>query len=64
MDTFGKSDWRDDPAAHHEWEKRYRELIIVPAAPVETEVDRGKFEPALWDINPEVGPAKREWESN
>ena len=52
-------DWRNDPAAHDEWERRHRTLIIVPAAPVETELERGKFEPALWDIEPEgVKPGK------
>jgi len=53
------NDWRNDPAAHDEWERRNRRLIIVPAVEVETELDYGKYEPALWDIDSEgVKPGK------
>lgn len=63
MNAKGNKDWRNDPAAHHEWERRNRTLIIVPAVPVETELDRGEYEPALWDINTNIKPGKP-WGSN
>lgn len=45
-------DWRNDHEAHREWERRYRQTVIVPAVPVTPELGRGGFEPALWDIDP------------
>jgi len=57
-------DWRKDPAAYDEWNRRNRALIIVPVAPVESEAGHGKYEPALWDIDVNIGPAKRNRESN
>jgi hypothetical protein len=63
MRRDGDCDWRNDPAAHSEWERRNRTLIIVPAAPVEHE-EPARYEPALWDINTNVEPARRDWGSN
>jgi hypothetical protein len=57
-------DWRKDPAAHDEWERRNRQLIIVPAAEVDTELDHGKYEPAIWNINPDNTKPERDWGSN
>ncbi|HET6416712.1 MAG TPA: hypothetical protein VFG22_10495 [Polyangiales bacterium] len=52
-------DWRNDPASYYEWERRNRALIIVPAAPIETDYEKArKYEPALWDIDSDIGPAK------
>jgi len=62
MRRNGDYDWRNDPAAHSEWERRNRVLIIVPAVPVEHE-DRSRFEPALWDINANISPC-RDWGGN
>ena len=51
-------DWRNDPASYYEWERRNRALIIVPAAPIETDYEKArKYEPALWDIDANIGPA-------
>jgi hypothetical protein len=56
-------DWKNDPAAYHEWERRNRALIIVPAAPVEPASDR--FNPAMWDIDPAaIKPGKSRHGSN